>query len=123
MESPDGLTWVLCGGDNGGNMEGNVAGGDNKMHSEIIPGGQTVVPNTCRFDFYPIYHYSLWQTQCRPLPRRIIEQHCRRRTIYWHFASLNSAVTLPESIHFKQYMCASHGPTHRLWQLLPSIHT
>lgn len=38
------------------------------------------------------------------IPKRIIGQHCRRQTIYWHFASLNSTVSLPGTIHFKQYM-------------------
>ncbi len=33
-------------------------------------------------------------------PRRIIGLHCRRQTIYWHFASLNNTVCLPAPIHF-----------------------
>lgn len=33
-------------------------------------------------------------------PRRIIGLHCRRQTIYWHFASVNNAVCLPAPIHF-----------------------
>lgn len=41
------------------------------------------------------------------VPKRIIRQRCRRQTIYWHFASLNSNVSLPGTIHFKQYVCCT----------------
>lgn len=45
-------------------------------------------------------------------PRRIIVLRCRRQTIYWHFASLNNSVSLPETIHFQPYMLYSLRPTH-----------
>lgn len=53
-----------------------------------------------------LFHLSLFfLANTMPLvPRRIIGLHCRRQTIYWHFASLNSTVSLPGAIHFKQYM-------------------
>lgn len=50
-------------------------------------------------------HLSLFTlANTMPLvPRRIMWLHCRRQTIYWHFASLNSTVSLPANIHLKQY--------------------
>ncbi len=49
-------------------------------------------------------------------PRRIIGLHCRRQTIYWHFASLNNTVCLPAPIHFT--VCTiRHNTihTHTVW--------
>lgn len=58
-------------------------------------------------------------------PRRIIGLHCRRQTIYWHFASLNNTVCLPAPIHFTVRTIRHPTHTHRLngHQLMCTIHT
>lgn len=50
------------------------------------------------------------------IPKRIIGQHCRRQTIYWHFASLNSTASLPGTIHFKQYVFCCTDLRHNTYQ-------
>lgn len=82
-------------------------------------------PFPASFQGTQMYSNYVWRSECIPkssglisahlslfslpntmpfIPNRIIGLHCRRQTIYWHFASLSSAVSLPGTIHFKQYM-------------------
>ena len=76
---------------------------DSAWWSECIPKFSSLISS----------HLSLFSlANTMPLvPRRIIGQHCRRQTIYWHFASLNSTVSLPGTIHFKQYVFWSPSRT------------
>lgn len=75
---------------------GTQMNSDYAWWSECIPKSSSLI----------LSHLSLFSlANTMPLvPRRIIGLHCRRQTIYWHFASLNSTVSLPGTIHFKQYM-------------------
>lgn len=67
--------------------------------SECIPKSSSLI--LAHQSFFPLANTMPF------VPKRIIRQRCRRQTIYWHFASLNSNVSLPGTIHFKQYVCCT----------------
>ncbi len=68
-------------------------------------------------------HLSLfsWHSTMSSAPRRIIGLHCRRQTIYWHFASLNNTVCccqLPSISLFAPYVTTQY--THTLFEWAPN---